>query len=571
MRPATAPAATTEENAGPIRPDADRPVPSSVFGSAGPVVDEARIRGTVAQLGVQVAQALAYAHDQGVLHRDIKPSNLLLDVQGTVWVADFGLAKASADIEDLTREGDLLGTLRYMAPERFRGEADARSDVYALGLTLYELLTLHPAFDQSDRDRLILQVTAEVPPRPRTLEPGDPTRSGNDRSEGDRARPGPSLPERQRARRRPGAIRRGQADSPRPIGVVERVAKWARRKPAVAGLLAALAAAILGGFAGITWQWRKAIAASTAANRNAVLAQRNLEQAMQTVDWFFTQVSEEELLDQPGMLELRRRLLQRAREYYQAFQLQQARAIREDVGENTHLMQELAASFVNSGLIKREFGDVAGAQTDLLRAKDILDELLRSNQGDAGLRLQRARCYLAMDEMDRLGELFFFRIGQNKESFSVPVLEALAREDPANVEYRRLLGRSYGIQGSRRLDLHLDRDAEGPLRKSVEVLADVLDKAPSDSEVIESLALAHRELGRVYARTGRLSESVGALARSEELSGGLEKQFPKARRYGRDHAESLANLALRAPRPRQVHGSRDVFPRGRRPPRPALP
>src|SRR5262249_14322669 len=113
----------------------------------------------VARVGLQVAEALEYAHGHGVLHRDIKPSNLLLDVQGTVWVADFGLAKAMADTDGLAQEGDVLGTLRYMAPERFRGQSDARSDVYALGLTLYELLTLRPAFDQDDRDRLILQVT----------------------------------------------------------------------------------------------------------------------------------------------------------------------------------------------------------------------------------------------------------------------------------------------------------------------------------------------------------------------------------------------------------------------------
>ena len=100
---------------------------------------------SLAQIGRQVAGGLAYAHARGIVHRDIKPSNLLLDTDGVVWITDFGLAKG--DDEGLTQTGDILGTLRYMAPERFRGEGDARADVYALGLTLYELLTLRPAFD----------------------------------------------------------------------------------------------------------------------------------------------------------------------------------------------------------------------------------------------------------------------------------------------------------------------------------------------------------------------------------------------------------------------------------------
>ena len=106
---------------------------------------------SVANVGVQVADALEYSMGQGVLHRDVKPSNLLLDVFGTVWLTDFGLAKAT-DTPDLTHTGDLFGTLRYLAPERFKGRADVRSDVYALGLTLYELLAMRPAFDHAQAD-----------------------------------------------------------------------------------------------------------------------------------------------------------------------------------------------------------------------------------------------------------------------------------------------------------------------------------------------------------------------------------------------------------------------------------
>src|SRR5205085_8168288 len=84
---------------------------------------------SVARVGVQVADALAHAASQGVLHRDIKPSNLLLDDTGNVWVTDFGLAKADSDGDNLTHTGDVVGTLRYLAPERFSGQGDLRSDV----------------------------------------------------------------------------------------------------------------------------------------------------------------------------------------------------------------------------------------------------------------------------------------------------------------------------------------------------------------------------------------------------------------------------------------------------------
>ena len=128
---------------------------------------------SVARIGLQVAEALEYANRQGILHRDVKPSNLLLDPKGNVWVADFGLAKAS-DTEDITHSGDIIGTVRYMAPERFAGKCDARSDVYALGLTLYELLALRPAFEASDRHELMRRVMSEEPARLRGLVPNIP-------------------------------------------------------------------------------------------------------------------------------------------------------------------------------------------------------------------------------------------------------------------------------------------------------------------------------------------------------------------------------------------------------------
>jgi serine/threonine protein kinase len=117
----------------------------------------------VAGIGIQVADALASAYAQGTLHRDIKPCNLLLDAQGVVWVADFGLAKAS-DSGDLTPAGEVVGALRSI-PGRFKGQTDAR-DVNSLGLTLSELLTLRPAFAQGEGRQLIERILWDEPVRP---------------------------------------------------------------------------------------------------------------------------------------------------------------------------------------------------------------------------------------------------------------------------------------------------------------------------------------------------------------------------------------------------------------------
>ncbi|MDG3002391.1 serine/threonine-protein kinase [Paludisphaera mucosa] len=196
---------------------------------------------SVAQIGRQAAQGLAHAHARGIVHRDIKPSNLLLDADGVVWITDFGLAKS--DDDGLTATGDIIGTLRYMAPERFRGEGDARADVYALGLTLYELLTLRPAYDATDRMKLIEQVKAMDPPRPRSIDGRIPrdletiVLKAVEKEAGSRYATADAMAE---------DLRRFLADEPilaRQVGTSERYWRWARRNPTIAilgGVLTAL-------------------------------------------------------------------------------------------------------------------------------------------------------------------------------------------------------------------------------------------------------------------------------------------------------------------------------------------
>jgi serine/threonine protein kinase/WD40 repeat protein len=211
---------------------------------------------SVARIGVQVAEALAHAHGQGILHRDIKPSNLLLDMHGTVWVTDFGLAKAE-DSDGLTQTGDVVGTLRYMAPERFSGASDSRGDVYGLGVTLYELLTLRPAFAEADRHWLLQRVLHEDPPRPRRVNPEVPRDLETIVLKAMAKEP------RQRyasAAELAEDLRRFLADRPvqaRRASALERLWRWVRRNPALAAALGAAAVLLLTVAVVASWDaWR---------------------------------------------------------------------------------------------------------------------------------------------------------------------------------------------------------------------------------------------------------------------------------------------------------------------------
>jgi WD40 repeat protein/serine/threonine protein kinase len=201
---------------------------------------------SVARIGVQVAGALTYAHKLGVLHRDIKPANLLLDLDGIVWVTDFGLAKAD-NSDNLTHTGDLLGTLRYMPPEAFEGKSDARSDVYGLGLTLFEMVALRPAYEEHDRNKLIKQVTTGEPPRLRRLRKDAPrdlvtiVEKAIDRHPARRYQSAGAMTE---------DLQRfldGRPITARRATELERAWMWARRRPAMAGLIAALILVLLAG------------------------------------------------------------------------------------------------------------------------------------------------------------------------------------------------------------------------------------------------------------------------------------------------------------------------------------
>ena len=195
-----------------------------------------------------VADALHHAHQQGVTHRDVKPSNLLLSADGRLSVTDFGLARM-LEQPGMTVTGEFVGTPAYMSPEQItagRVPVDHRTDVYSLGATLYELLTLRPPFRADGRDKLLAHGHSEGAGRAAVGRSEDAARSGDDLSEMPGEGPRPPLPEREGSGRRPAPLRQPvRHPGAKRAGPLARASKWVKRNPWAAVLLGCLFIALI--------------------------------------------------------------------------------------------------------------------------------------------------------------------------------------------------------------------------------------------------------------------------------------------------------------------------------------
>jgi serine/threonine protein kinase len=255
-----------------------------------------------AQFGFHAAQALEHAHDLGVIHRDIKPSNLLVDARGHLWITDFGLARVLQETSDVTATGELVGTLRYMSPEQARGDKrgiDPRVDIYALGATLYELLTLQPAFNAADRQELLRRILHDEPAAPRRLRPSIPrdletiVLKAMEKEPAARYRTAGEMAEdlRRFMENRPIHARR-----PR---VVDRVVKWSRRHRTP--VFAAATTLVLTLAVSTAWLWeakRRTDAALVARKITLVSQRRALESSLSTIERIMRPIADRA---RPGM------------------------------------------------------------------------------------------------------------------------------------------------------------------------------------------------------------------------------------------------------------------------------
>lgn len=331
-----------------------------------------------------VCRAVHAAHEEGILHRDIKPANILIE-DGTLRprIADFGLAKLQNEDQELTRSGEAMGTPSYMPPEQFgdAATATARSDIYSIGATLYHLLSGRPAFKAATPMATMRQVLNVEPVVLRELNP-----------EIDRDVETICMkclekePERrfQTAEEVADELKRFIDGAPilsRPISRPERLLRWCRRNPVLSSLCGLAATSMIVAVVSFavayfeTDEARRKVEASLDETAKAQqLSEASFQDALAAVNTFFTHVSEDRLLNEPGTEELRHELLGLARDYYKRFLDQRS--------DDSTVREEVALSHFRVGLIVEELDSPQAAVEPYEKARDLQFALLSDLQDD---------------------------------------------------------------------------------------------------------------------------------------------------------------------------------------------
>jgi len=475
-----------------------------------------------------VARAVHEAHCQGILHRDLKPQNILVDKKtDRALVADFGLAKLSEGGEELTRAGEIMGTPSYMSPEQAKDSANvtAKTDVYALGATLYHVLTARPPFQAATPLETLRQVIDEEPAPPRQLNPSI-----------DRDLETICLRclQKEPARRYDSAdaladdLRRyldGEPIQARPIGALGRIWRWCRRKPALATAMGLAATFFILAFVGTGVGYLRASAAREQA-------EESFQDAQGAVDDFLTLVGEETLLNEPGMQPLQRKLLIKARDYYQRFLARR--------GDDPTVRDAVALAHFRVGVVTEKIDSPQTALDSYRLACDLQQQLVEERAGDRDCLQNLGNTWTAMGSaLSRQRQLNEAREAHLE---AIAVRQQLADgARPNESEFPRTLANSYMNLGIVEMNLgdierekgHLDaagRQFEEALRqfdKAQDLRKKLLLRIGDDRKTRRDLAKGHFNLAGLAFKVADATWAENSLNDAIEVFASLLEEDPK--------------------------------------------
>jgi serine/threonine protein kinase len=491
---------------------------------------------TVADLGIQAAEALHHAHQYGIIHRDVKPSNLLLDVRGKLWVTDFGLARLPEEA-GLTKTGDVVGTLQYMSPEQAGGRSgliDPRTDVYSLGVTLYEFLTLRPAFEGSDRQVLVRRILEDEPTRPRRINPSIPldletiVLKAISKNREERYATAQELADDLRR------FREGMPTHARRPTLAGRIAKWGRRHRKAVRVSAAVAATMVVGLIVATIliarEQGHTQEALKKSEENVARADKYFRQARQVVDRFGIRHAEQ-LAALPGAEPLRQGMLGETLSYYQEF-IKQA-------NDDPSLRSDLATTYFKVGTIREQLGGAQQALDAYRRAETLFKKLAAEQPANGRHLAEVAVC------QNNIGWLLS-QMGNTIDARSayrdaIATQEKLVAEHETDARYRGDLALTFGNLGLLEQQTGDARKAAESFGQSLRIQEDLVRLSPADTSYQSGLAVGYNNLAYALSQTnGKDAERCyqAAIDIQKKLAGA----HPGDLRYARDLALSYNNL-----------------------------
>ena len=542
------------------------------------------------QIARIVSEALQHSHERGVLHRDVKPSNVMITARGEVKLLDFGLASSSANrtapkAGSLTRPYDRLGSLPYMAPEQVDGrhdQIDARTDVYGLGVTLYELLALRRPHGETSEGPLARAILAGSLPPLRRFAAHVP-------ADVETVCHAALAPERARRYASAGALARDLGNllelrpiEARPAGRLLRTRRWSQRNPGWAAAAALGVLLVVGGALGFGLQQhfakerlrelnerleRANLAAGQAneelggaleqAEHQRARAESTLEKALAAVG-LLTEIGDERLAELPAGGEVRREILEEALAFYRAF-------LDESEGD-LELRDEVARASLRSGALQFALGELDQARASFESALELFEALrgtsplayeldyartltrlaeLDSRRGETAAAEQALRRALLVLEpcfadapteaaanqiVELQGILSHVLITQGRTDEAVALLEgAQQRYEEAMAQSERQAPLPQAWLLLQLGSAHLEARQSEPARSAFQSALEVLDGAPATERDLDARTMrgqVHLSLGKLEFAAGRPREAIDQYELGREVVGALAREHP---------------------------------------------